>query len=150
MYLVIRMWIIDQQKAPCLFSEWFICYIYCWFCNNPLTSSSYLGNGLMAARLATLGALGAEGTVLYIKKRFSVAISCGSVLFMLSVSLKDTETQQWVSSPSALSGVFIFLPPNTEEEVTKDRCFLWDVLQVFLSNEQLKWDPVMNHQRASV
>jgi len=35
--------------------------------HNPLKkkklSSSYLGNGLMAARLATLGALGAEGNL---------------------------------------------------------------------------------------
>ncbi|KAF3849670.1 hypothetical protein F7725_019389 [Dissostichus mawsoni] len=41
-----------------------------------LYTYSYLGNGLMAARLATLGALGAEGTVLDMRKGFSVAISC--------------------------------------------------------------------------
>lgn len=48
----------------------------------------------MAARLATLGALGAEGNVLYMQGSFSVAISCGLVMFTVSVSLKDTETQQ--------------------------------------------------------
>lgn len=38
-----------------------------------MTSSSYLGNGLMAARLATLGALGAEGTVLCVTNSWSLA-----------------------------------------------------------------------------
>lgn len=63
----------------------------------------------MAARLATLGALGAEGTELYMRKRGLVAISCGSVLFIVSVSRKDTETQQRVGSPSCPLGCF-FLP----------------------------------------
>lgn len=107
----------------------------------------------MAARLATLGALGAEGTVPYMRKRWSVAINCGSVLFIVSVSLKDTETQQWVSSKCSL-GCFFFSPSCLFLQIlskggNKRKMFLWDALQVFLSNKQLKWDPEMNHRRAS-
>lgn len=60
----------------------------------------------MAARLATLGASGAEGIVLYTKKRFSFDISFGFVSFIVRVSLKEPEEQQCVRSPCSLSGFF--------------------------------------------
>uniref|UniRef100_A0A8C4D908 nucleoside diphosphate phosphatase n=1 Tax=Dicentrarchus labrax TaxID=13489 RepID=A0A8C4D908_DICLA len=55
-----------------------------------LYTHSYLGNGLMAARLATLGALGVEGTVLYMRrssclpKKFRDEWSFGGLTYQVS------------------------------------------------------------------
>lgn len=91
-----------------------------WLNNNPFTPSSYLGNGLMAARLATLGALGAEGTVL----------RC-----------------LWRSSESVLQSLrFLQIVRRGRN---KGEMFLWRGLKVLLSNKQFKREPEMNHRRAS-
>ncbi len=82
----------------------------------------------MAARLATLGALGAEGMVLFIKKRWSAAIS-GETVFSVSAFLNDSEKQQRVSL--ALS--WVFFPPCSFLQIlsrggTQRKMFLCEVL----------------------
>lgn len=75
----------------------------------------------MAARLATLGASGAEGIVLYTKKRFSFDISFGFVSFIVRVSLKEPEEQQCVRSPCSLSGFFFSYSIHTLSPITERR-----------------------------
>lgn len=77
----------------------------------------------MAARLATLGALGAEGTVPCWEKR-PLAVSCRSVLVMRNGSLEDTKTQieslfhmlPYVFSPSRLCHKIL-------SKGARERCF---------------------------
>lgn len=76
----------------------------------------------MAVRLATLGALGAEGIVLCMKKRWS----------LVSVSLKYTETQH-ESLLHMLSCVFFPSCPFLEilSKGSRESSFLWDGLKSF-------------------
>lgn len=87
--------------------------------------------------------------VLYMRKRWCGVISGGVSVFIVSVSLKDTETEQWVSSPSAL-WCFSFRSCQLKEAPTeKDVFFFRMYFKSFHSNKQFKWDSAMNHQRAA-
>lgn len=68
-------------------------------------SISYLGNGLYAARLATLGALGADGRV---SNTFVI------FLFVLCVCLDSGDNKPFlvfVFARSRMEGLYQFLPP---------------------------------------